>query len=102
MSAESGRQIIVADEDLSRLAWLVDSLRSAGNAVFPVTDAESVMSIARTLHQVDLLVASPDLPSACGLSFRELVQQRLKHVRVVYWDPSQTGKAEAVERLLSH
>ena len=102
MLAAFPRHIIVADGDLSRLGWLVKALRDAGHAVFPVSDGEGVFSIAATLSRVDLLVASSETPMASGVSFEQLVRDRLKNVTMVYWDPNQGTSTGELAHLLSN
>lgn len=102
MSAVSPRHIIVADGDLLRLGWLVKALRDAGHAVFPVSDGEGVLSIARMLSRVDLLVASRRTPTVSGVPFDQLIEERLANVSVVYWDPSLGTSPGELEQLLSY
>ena len=102
MSTAPARHIILADGDLSRLGWLVQALRDAGHIVFPVSDGEGVISIARTLSRVDLLVASRHTPTACGRPFDQLIQDRLANVAVVYWDPDKRISRSELAQLLSN
>ena len=101
MFAGPTRQIIIADGDPSRLGWLVEALREAGHAVFPVSDGEGVVSIARALSHVDLLLASRDTPTVSGCSFDQLISNRLEDVAVVYWDPHAPTRPAELEEMFS-
>jgi DNA-binding response OmpR family regulator len=102
MFAGPTRQIIVADGNPSRLGWLVKALRDAGHAVFPVSDGEGVISVARTLGRVDLLIASRETPTVSGHPFDQLIKDRLGNVAVVYWDPTRRTSPSELEQLLSN
>ena len=101
MLAGPTRQIILADGEPLRLGWLVNALRDAGHAVFPVSDGEGVVSVARVLSHVDLILASRDTPTVSGCSFDQLISNRLENVAVVYWDPNAPTSLPELEELFS-
>jgi DNA-binding NtrC family response regulator len=77
-------RIIVADEDPAMVAFLIETLRRDGNAVFHAYDALSAAQLAFSLDVCHLLISNTRVEGAAGIDLIHHLRQRMPALPIVY------------------
>jgi DNA-binding response OmpR family regulator len=77
-------RIVVADEDPAMVAFLIDTLRRDGNAVFHAYDALSAAQLAISLDVCHLLISNTRVEGAAGIDLIRHLRQRMPALPIVY------------------
>jgi DNA-binding response OmpR family regulator len=72
----------VADEDPAAVAFLVETLRRDGHAVFHAYDVLAVTQLAYSLESCDLVISDTKVEGADGVELIALLRQRRPNVPV--------------------
>jgi DNA-binding NtrC family response regulator len=76
--------IIIADEDLVMVQFVVRTLRNAGNTVFHAYDALSAMQLALTVRRCDLLISNTRVEGVPGIELIHELRVRLPDLPILY------------------
>jgi DNA-binding response OmpR family regulator len=68
----TGRHILVADEDPAVVAFVIQTLRNDGHAVFHAYDGRSAVELVYALHGCDLVISNTKVDGLPGV---ELIRQ---------------------------
>lgn len=68
------RRIVVTDDDPKLMAFLVDTLRSAGHCVFAAYDGDSACELALLVPDMDLLITNTRIGEVSGRQLIRLVR----------------------------
>jgi two-component system, OmpR family, response regulator len=80
-----GRCILVADEDPKVVAFIIDTLRADGHAVFHAYDGLSATELAFTLGDaVDLVISNTRVKGTPGIELIYLIRSRLANLPIMY------------------
>jgi CheY-like chemotaxis protein len=79
-----GRHIVVADEDPAAVAFIVQTLRGDGHAVFHAYDVLAAIQLAFTLEPCDLVICDTKVEGTDGVELIALLRQRRPNVPVIY------------------
>jgi DNA-binding response OmpR family regulator len=82
--SERGRHIIVADEDPAAVAFIVETLRRDGHAVFHAYDVLAATQLAFTIDPCDLVISDTKVAGTDGVELITLLRQRRPNVPVIY------------------
>jgi DNA-binding response OmpR family regulator len=77
-------RIVVADEDPAMVAFVIDTLRKDGNAVFHAYDALSAAQLAIALDVCHLLISNTRVEGAAGIDLILELRRRMPALPVVY------------------
>jgi DNA-binding NtrC family response regulator len=78
------RRIIVADEDLKVVEFIIQTLRQDGHAVFHGYDGLSAIELAFALDEVHLVISNTRVDGLPGVELIHLLRQRLPKLPIVY------------------
>ncbi len=93
------RHIVVADENLTLVTFVVDTLREDGHAVFPAYDAPGANRVALALDHCDLVVTNTRVEGVPSLDLVEELHQRRPHLPVLYLAHAGASTPEVEARL---
>jgi CheY-like chemotaxis protein len=82
--SERGRHIVVADEDPAAVAFIVQTLRRDGHAVFHAYDVLAATQLAFSLEPCDLVISDTKVTGADGVELVALLRQRRPNVQFIY------------------
>jgi DNA-binding response OmpR family regulator len=77
-------RIVVADEDPAVVAFVIDTLRQEGNAVFHAYDALSAMQLAFSLDICHLMISNTRVDGLPGIELILQLRQQLPTLPIVY------------------
>lgn len=77
-------RIIVADEDPGVVAFVIETLREDGNAVFHAYDALSAVQLAFSLDVCHLLISNTRVEGLAGVELIRQLRERLPKIPVLY------------------
>jgi len=77
-------RIVVADEDPAMVAFVVNTLRKDGNAVFHAYDALSAAQLAIALDVCHLLISNTRVEGAAGIDLILELRRRMPALPMVY------------------
>jgi two-component system catabolic regulation response regulator CreB len=77
-------RIVVADEDPAMVAFVINTLRKDGNAVFHAYDALSAAQLAASLDTCHLLISNTRVEGAAGIDLIRHLRQRMPALPIVY------------------
>jgi CheY-like chemotaxis protein len=77
-------RIVVADEDPTVVAFIIDTLRKDGNAVFHAYDALSAAQLAHSLDVCHLLISNTRVEGLAGVELIHQLRQRLPDLPILY------------------
>jgi DNA-binding response OmpR family regulator len=77
-------RIVVADEDPAMVAFVMDTLRKDGHAVFHAYDALSAAQLAYSLDTCHLLISNTKVEGAAGVDLILQLRQRMPALPIVY------------------
>jgi DNA-binding NtrC family response regulator len=78
------RRVIVADEDPKVVAFIIETLRQDGNAVFHAYDGLSAIELAFALDEVHLVITNTRVNSLPGIELVQLLRKRLPELPFLY------------------
>jgi DNA-binding response OmpR family regulator len=78
------RRILVADEDPQVVAFVIQTLRRDGNAVFHAYDALSAAELALSLTRCDLVVTNTRVDGVPGIDLIRYLRERLPQLPILY------------------
>src|SRR4051794_20081589 len=77
-------RIVVADEDPAVVAFVIDTLRKDGNAVFHAYDGLSAVQLAHSLDVCHLLISNTRVQGLAGVDLIQQLRQHLPDLPIVY------------------
>ncbi len=77
-------RIIVTDEDPTVVAFIIDTLRQDGNAVFHAYDTLSATQLAFSLDVCHLLISDTRVEGVFGIDLIRALRERLPALPLVY------------------
>ena len=77
-------RIVVSDEDRSVVAFIIDTLREDGNAVFHAYDTLSATQLAYSLDVCHLLISNTRVEGVFGIDLIRSLRERLPALPIVY------------------
>jgi DNA-binding NtrC family response regulator len=78
------RHIIVADEDPKVVAFIIETLREDGHAVFHAYDGLSATQLAFAIHTVDLVISNTRVAGMPGIQLVYEIRNRLPQMPMMY------------------
>ena len=78
------RRILVADEDPKVVAFIVDTLREDGFAVFHAYDGLSATELAFSIDEVHLVITNTRVGGVPGIDLVYLLRTRLPNLPILY------------------
>ena len=78
------RRILVADEDPKVVAFIVQTLRQDGHAVFHAHDGLSATELAFAIDEVHLVITNTRVSGTPGIELVYLLRSRLPNLPVMY------------------
>jgi DNA-binding response OmpR family regulator len=78
------RRIAVADEDRAMVAFLVNTLRNDGHAVFPAYDVLAAVQLAHALEPCDLLISNTKVEGVDGVELISRLRQERPELPIIY------------------
>lgn len=96
---EPGRHIIVADEDPAAVAFIVQTLRGDGHAVFHAYDVLSATQLAFAIEPCDLVISDAKVEGRDGVELIALLRQRRPGLPVIYLANTGRSSPELEARL---
>jgi DNA-binding NtrC family response regulator len=78
------RRVIVADEDPKVVAFIIQTLRQDGYAVFHAFDGLSAIELAFALDEVHLVITNTRVNSLPGVELVQLLRKRLPELPFIY------------------
>jgi DNA-binding response OmpR family regulator len=78
------RRVIVADEDPKVVAFIIQTLRQDGYAVFHAFDGLSAIELAFALDEVHLVITNTRVDSLPGIELVHLLRKRLPELPLLY------------------
>lgn len=78
------RRILVADEDPTVVAFIIQTLRQDGHAVFHAYDALAAVDLALALDRCDLLISDTMVAGIAGIDLIYQLRRQLPRLPVVY------------------
>jgi DNA-binding response OmpR family regulator len=79
-----GRGIIVSDEDLGMVSFIVSTLRAEGHAVFDAYDALAATQLALGIDTSHLLISDTRVNGEVGIALLHRVRDRLPTLPILY------------------
>jgi DNA-binding NtrC family response regulator len=80
----SRRRILVADEDAKVVAFIIQTLRKDGHAVFHAYDGLSATELAFALDEVHLVISNTKVNGMPGIDLVYLLRERLPLLPILY------------------
>ena len=77
-------RIVVADEDPAMVAFVIQTLREDGNAVFHAYDALSATQLTLALDACHLLISNTKVQGAAGVELINQLRRRMPALPMVY------------------
>jgi len=77
-------RVVVADEDPSVVQFVIETLRTEGNAVFHAYDALSAAQLAFSLDRCDLLISNTRVEGMPGVELILQLRKRLPNLSILY------------------
>lgn len=77
-------RIVVADEDPAMVAFVIETLRKDGNAVFHAYDALSAAQLALALDVCHLLISNTRVEGSAGIDLILQLRRRMPALPMVY------------------
>jgi two-component system OmpR family response regulator len=77
-------RIVIADENPTVVEFVIQTLRSDGNAVFHAYDALSAVQLAFSLDRCDLLISNTRVEGVPGVDLIRYLRTRLPDLPVLY------------------
>jgi len=77
-------RIVVADEDPAVVAFVIETLRKEGNAVFHAYDALSAVQLAYSLDVCHLLISNTKVEGLPGVDLIRQLRERLPAIPILY------------------
>jgi DNA-binding NtrC family response regulator len=78
------RRILVADEDPSVVAFVIQTLRDDGHVVVHAYDGLSAVDLALALKECQLVISNTRVNGLPGIVLIDLLRQRLPHLPIIY------------------
>jgi DNA-binding NtrC family response regulator len=78
------RRILVADEDPRVVAFIIETLRQDGHAVFHAHDGLSATELAFAIDEVHLVITNTRVGGTPGIELVYLLRTRLPSVPILY------------------
>jgi DNA-binding response OmpR family regulator len=82
--SETGRRIIVADEDRGAVAFIVKTLREDGHVVFSAYDVLSAVQLAQELPSCDLVISNTKVEGIDGAGLILRLRKDRPDVPIIY------------------
>jgi two-component system, OmpR family, response regulator len=82
--AGRGRRILVADEDPKVVAFVIQTLREDGHAVFHAYDGLSATELAFALDECHLVITNTRVGGIPGIDLVYLLRSRLPNLPILY------------------
>jgi DNA-binding NtrC family response regulator len=79
-----GRRILVADEDPNVVAFVIQTLRDDGHAVFHAYDGLSATELAFALDECHLVITNTRVGGIPGIDLVYLLRSRLPNLPILY------------------
>jgi DNA-binding response OmpR family regulator len=80
----SRRRVLVADEDPKVVAFIIETLRADGFAVFHAYDGLSATELAFAIDAVNLIITNTRVSGLPGIELVYLLRARLPYVPIIY------------------
>jgi DNA-binding NtrC family response regulator len=80
----SRRRILVADEDPKVVAFIIQTLREDGNAVFHAYDGLSATELAFALDEVHLVITNTRVQGVAGIDLVQQLRERMPDLPIAY------------------
>ena len=77
-------RVLVADEDPKIVAFIIETLREDGLAVFHAYDMLSATQLAFALDKVHLVITNTRVSGAPGVEFVNVLRSRLPNLPIMY------------------
>src|SRR4051812_17175632 len=77
-------RVLVADEDPKVVAFIIQTLREDGHAVFHAYDALSAIQLAFSMDQVHLVITNTRVAGVPGIELVSQLRSRLPQLPVMY------------------
>jgi DNA-binding response OmpR family regulator len=77
-------RVVVADEDPSIVQFVIEILRTDGNAVFHAYDALSAAQLAYSLDRCDLLISNTRVEGVPGIELILQLRKRMPDLPILY------------------
>lgn len=77
-------RIVIADEDHPLVEFMVQTLRTDGNAVFHAYDALSAAQLAFSLDRCDLLISNTRVEGIPGVDLIRQLRKQLPDLPIIY------------------
>jgi DNA-binding NtrC family response regulator len=77
-------RIVVADEDEAVVAFVIETLREDGNAVFHAYDARSATELALSLDSCHLVISNTRVEGVAGIDLIHQLRERLPTLPILY------------------
>ena len=87
------RRIVVADEDLEAVAFIVETLRSDGHAVFHAHDVLAATQLAHALDPCHLVISDTKVAGAEGVELILQLRKSRPRLPIIYL--ANTGRSTA-------
>jgi DNA-binding response OmpR family regulator len=90
-------RIVVADEDPKVVAFVIETLRTDGHAVFHAYDALAAVQLAVALEPCDLVISDAMVQGLNGVDLIQRLRQRRPNLPILYLANAgrSTGEVEA-------
>lgn len=95
----TGRYIVVADEDRSVVALVIETLLSDGHAVFQTHDGRSAIELALGLRRCDLVISNTRVGGEPGVALIQKLRLRMPAVPFLYLANSGRSTPELEQQL---
>jgi DNA-binding NtrC family response regulator len=83
-AALTASHIVVADEDPKVVAFIIETLRDDGYAVFHAYDGLSATQLAFALTKIDLVITNTRVAGLAGVDLVYQIRGRLPHLPILY------------------
>jgi DNA-binding response OmpR family regulator len=93
------RHIVVADEDRAVVAFIINTLRADGHAVFHAYDVLAATQLAFALNPCDLVLSNTKVEGADGVELVVQLRRKRPQVPIIYLANNGRSTAE-IERQL--
>lgn len=100
-SGFGGRYIVVADEDRTVAAFVIETSLTDGHAVFQAYDGLSAVELALNLKVCDLVISNTRVGGVAGLDLIRELRARLPKLAILYL-ANRGRSTPALERRLPH
>jgi CheY-like chemotaxis protein len=78
------RRIVVADEDKAMVAFIVNTLRNDGHAVFAAYDVLAAVQLAHALEPCDLVISNTKVEGVDGVELIKQLRQERPDLPILY------------------